>query len=129
MTLTIQAASIDTRNEQRDAHLRSNDFLAMDDFPLLTFQSTAVSVPTPDTVEVTGDLTIRGVTRSVTVPFEFAGAAVDPFGNQRIGFDGSVTINRKDWGVNWNAALEAGGFLVSEDVTLEFEISAIKSVA
>ena len=77
--------------------------------------------------EVTGDLTIRGVTKSITLPLEFQGAATDPFGNARIGFEGSVVINRKDWGVNWNAALEAGGVLVSEKVTLEFEISAIKT--
>jgi polyisoprenoid-binding protein YceI len=76
---------------------------------------------------VTGDLTIKDVTRSVSIPLEFQGAAKDPFGNDRIGFEGSVVINRKDWGVSWNAALETGGVLVSEKVTLEFEISAIKS--
>jgi polyisoprenoid-binding protein YceI len=76
---------------------------------------------------VTGDLTIRGVTKSVTIPLEYQGSASDPFGNARVGFEGSVVINRKDWGVNWNAALETGGVLVSEKVTLEFEISAIKS--
>jgi len=75
---------------------------------------------------VTGDLTIRGVTKPVTVPLEFQGAATDPFGNARIGFEGSLVINRKDWGVNWNAALEAGGVLVSEKVTLEFEVSAVR---
>lgn len=126
--LTIQAASINTHNEQRDAHLRSNDFLAPDDFPQLTFASTAVQPTGPTSVDVTGDLTIRGVTKSVTIPFEFEGAATDPFGNQRIGFEGSLVINRKDYGVNWNAALEAGGVLVSEKVTLEFEVSAIKQV-
>src|SRR3954469_24452941 len=78
-TLTIQAASIDTRNEQRDGHLRSNDFLAMDEYPQLTFFSTAVVQNGPTDLEVTGDLTVRGVTRSVTIPFEFEGAATDPF--------------------------------------------------
>jgi polyisoprenoid-binding protein YceI len=127
LTLTIQAASIDTRNEQRDAHLRSNDFLAMEEYPQITFVSTAVR-PTGDAgLEITGDLTIKGVTSSVTVPFEFEGAAIDPFGNQRIGFEGSVTISRKDFGITWNAALETGGVLVSDKIVLEFEVSAIKT--
>lgn len=124
--VTIQAASIDTRNEQRDGHLRSNDFLAMEEFPTITFRSTAVEAR-GETLEVTGDLTIKGTTRSVTVPFEFEGAATDPFGNERVGFEGSVTVNRKDFGVEWNAPLETGGVLVSEKITLEFEISAIKN--
>jgi polyisoprenoid-binding protein YceI len=126
VSLTIQAASIDTRNEQRDGHLKSNDFLAMDEYPHITFVSTAVVRNGPTDLEVTGDLTVRGVTRSVTIPFEFEGAATDPFGNERVGFEGSVVINRKDYGVTWNAPLETGGVLVSEKVTLEFEVSAIK---
>ncbi|MGI8418373.1 MAG: YceI family protein [Nakamurella sp.] len=125
--LTIQAASIDTRNQQRDGHLRSNDFLDLDKHPTITFASTSIKQTGDTTVELTGDLTIRGVTNSITVPFEFQGAATDPSGNLRVGFEGSVVINRKDSGVSWNAALEAGGVLVSEKVTLEFEISAIKS--
>ena len=125
--LTIQAASIDTRNEQRDGHLRSNDFLAMEEYPQITFVSTAVEQTGPTGFDVTGDLTIKGVTNSVTIPFEFEGAATDPFGNQRVGFEGSVVINRKDYGVTWNAALETGGVLVSEKITLEFEVSAIKA--
>jgi len=125
--LTIQAASIDTRNEQRDGHLRSNDFLAMEEYPQITFVSTAVETTGPTSFDVTGDLTIKGVTNSVTIPFEFEGAATDPFGNQRVGFEGSVVINRKDYGVTWNAALETGGVLVSEKITLEFEVSAIKA--
>jgi len=128
-TLTIQGKSIDTRNSQRDAHLRSNDFLDLDNYPEITFVSTAVEPLRGDHYRVSGDLTIRGVTRPVAVDFEFTGSAVDPFGNRRIGLEGSTKINRKDWGVNWNAALEAGGFLVSEEITLEFEISAIKSVS
>jgi polyisoprenoid-binding protein YceI len=128
--ITIKTASIDTRNEQRDGHLRSNDFLAIDENPEITFVSTEVTPVTSGddlVLRVTGDLTIRGVTKPVTVDFAYEGAAVDPFGNQRLGFEGSVVINRKDWGVNWNAALEAGGVLVSEKVTLEFELSAVKS--
>ena len=126
--LTIQAASIDTRNEQRDGHLRSNDFLAMEDYPQITFVATDVRPIGPTTLELTGDLTIRGVTNSVTIPFEFEGAATDPFGNLRVGFEGSAVINRKDYGITWNAALETGGVLVSDKITLEFEVSAIKTV-
>jgi polyisoprenoid-binding protein YceI len=127
VTVTIQAASIDTRNEQRDAHLRSNDFLAMEEYPQITFTSTGIQQIGPTSVELTGDLTIRGVTNTVTIPFEFEGAATDPYGNLRVGFDGSVVINRKDYGVTWNVALETGGVLVSDKVTLEFEVSAIKT--
>ena len=126
-TLTIKAASIDTRNEQRDGHLRSNDFLAMDEYPLITFTSTGIQQTGPTSVELTGDLTVRGVTNTVTIPFEFEGAATDPFGNVRLGFEGSVAISRKDYGITWNAALETGGVLVSDKIVLEFEVSAIKN--
>ena len=127
LSVTIQAKSIDTRNEDRDNHLRSNDFFDMDTYPEITYTSTSVEAVDATTYRVTGDLTIKGVTKPVTVDFEFTGAAVDPFGNHRIGLEGTVVVNRKDWGVNWNAALEAGGVLVSENVTLEFEVSAIKN--
>jgi polyisoprenoid-binding protein YceI len=127
VTVTIQAASIDTRNEQRDGHLRSNDFLAMEEYPQITFASTGIQQTGPTSVELTGDLTIKGVANTVTIPFEFEGAATDPFGNLRVGFEGSVVINRKDFGVSWNVALETGGVLVSDKVTLEFEVSAIKT--
>ena len=125
--VTINAASIDTRNAQRDEHLRSNDFLAMADYPQITFTSTGARQVDDTTFELTGDLTIKGVTNPVTIPFSFEGTAKDPFGNLRVGFEGSVTINRKDYGITWNAALETGGVLVSEKVTLEFEVSAIKN--
>ena len=125
--LTIQATSIDTRNADRDGHIRSNDFLDMESYPTITFASTEVEQVDRDHFRVTGDLTIKNVTKPVTVDVEFTGDAVDPFGNQRIGLEGSATVNRKDWGVNWNAALEAGGMLVSEKVTLEFEVSAIRT--
>jgi polyisoprenoid-binding protein YceI len=127
LEVTIQTASIDTRNADRDAHLKSNDFFAMEEFPTITFVSTKVEKTDATTVTVTGDLTIKGVSLPVTIPFEVTGTAIDPWGNTRVGFEGKTTINRKDWGVNWNAALEAGGVLVSEKVTLEFEISAIRS--
>jgi polyisoprenoid-binding protein YceI len=126
-TVTIQAASIDTRNEQRDGHLRSNDFLGMEEYPEITFVSTGVIETGATSLELTGDLTIKGVTNAVTVPFEFEGLATDPFGNLRAGFEGAVTINRKDYGITWNAALETGGVLVSDKIVLEFEVSAIKN--
>ncbi|MBX7160609.1 MAG: YceI family protein [Acidimicrobiia bacterium] len=129
LQLTIQAASIDTRNADRDAHLRSNDFLDMENFPEVTFVSTAVAQVDPETYEVTGDLTIKGVTKPVTIEFDYTGVAVDPYGATRLGLEGKTVINRKDWGVNWNAALEAGGVLVSDKVTLEFDVSAIRSDA
>jgi len=127
--LTIQAASIDTRNADRDGHLKSNDFFDMETYPQITFASAAVEQLDAENYRVTGDLTIKGVTKPVTVDFEYTGTAVDPYGNTRVGFEGKTTVNRKDWGVNWNAALEAGGVLVSEKVTLEFEVSAIRTDA
>ena len=127
MEVTIQAASIDTRSEGRDAHLRSADFFDVENHPTITFKATGFDIVDDTTAEVTGDLTIRGVTRSVTVSFEFGGAVVDPFGNHRIGFEGSVVVNRKDWDLTWNAALETGGVLVSDKVTLEIEVSAVKA--
>jgi polyisoprenoid-binding protein YceI len=125
--VTISAASIDTRNAQRDEHLRSNDFLSMQEYPHITFSSTGVRQVDDTTFEVTGDLTIKGVTNPITIPFTYEGAAKDPFGNQRVGFEGSVAINRKDYGITWNATLETGGVLVSDKVTLEFEVSAVKN--
>ena len=124
--VTIQANSIDTRNEDRDADLRSNDFFAMEQYPEITFSTTEVERVDGSTFRVTGDLTARGVTRSITLDVSHTGAAFDPWDNLRVGFEGSVTVNRKDWGINWNAALEAGGVLVSEKATLEFEVSAVK---
>jgi polyisoprenoid-binding protein YceI len=125
--IEIRAASIDTGHEQRDGHLRSNDFLAMEEYPVITFKSTSVKETSDDTFDLTGDLTIRGVSKPVTVPFTFTGAVNDHSGKVRAGFEGSVSINRKDWGVNWNAPLEAGGVLVSEKVTLEFDIAATRN--
>ncbi len=125
--LVIEAASIDTRNAQRDEHLRGNDFLAMEEFPQITFVSTSARQVDAATFELTGDLTIKGVTNSVTVPFTYEGSALDPFGNTRVGFEGSVAVSRKDYGITWNAALETGGVLVSDKITLEFEVSAVKT--
>lgn len=125
--VTIQAKSIDTHNADRDGHLRGNDFFDMETYPEIKFASTAFSKVDDDKYSVTGDLTIKAVTKSITFDFEYTGTAVDPWGNTRVGFEGKTTINRKDWGVNWNTALEAGGVLVSEKITLEFEISATKN--
>ena len=127
LQLTIQAASIDTRNADRDAHLRGNDFFDMATHPEIAFVSTSVERLNDEDYRVTGDLTIKGVTKPVTFDLEYTGSAVDPFGNHRIGLEGTATINRKDWGVTWNAPLETGGVLVGEKVTLEFEVSAIKT--
>jgi polyisoprenoid-binding protein YceI len=95
-------------------------------YPKIKFASTAIEHDGGSNFLVTGDLTIKDVTKSITLPLEFTGSVQDPWGNTRIGFEGAIAINRKDWGVTWNVALEAGGVLVSEKVTLEFEISAIK---
>jgi len=125
--VTIKTESVDTRNEQRNDHLRTNDFFDAPNYPEITFRSTSVEKVDDEHYRLTGDLTIKETTRPVTVDFEFTGTAVDPFGNVRVGFEGSTTINRRDWKVEWNAPLEAGGVLVSEKVTLEIEVSAIKA--
>ena len=124
--LTFQVGSVSTGNGQRDEHLRTNDFFDVPNHPTATFESTRVRVIDAETFEMDGDLTLRGVTKPVTVTWELTGHETDPFGNLRAGFEGKATINRKDWGVNWNAALEAGGVLVSEKVVLELDVSAIR---
>jgi polyisoprenoid-binding protein YceI len=129
VSLTIQAASISTGQEQRDGHLRTGDFFEVDTYPTLTFVSTEVSRPEADIWSITGDLTIKGVTRPVTIEFEQTGSAKDPYGNLRVGFEGSTAINRTDWGLTFNAALETGGVLVSEKIKLEFDVSAIARTA
>ena len=126
INVTVDVASVDSGNADRDNHLRTSDFFAIEQYPTMTFTSTGVELVSDNEVNVTGDLTIKDVTRQVTLPMEFAGQATDPFGNERVGFEGSTTVNRSDFGLNWNAALEAGGVLVSEKATLEFEISLIK---
>jgi polyisoprenoid-binding protein YceI len=124
--IVIAASSFDSGQSQRDGHVRSGDFLDVEVYPEITFRSTAVEKAGDDVWRITGDLTIRDVTAPVTVDFEFTGLAKDPFGNVRAGFEGATTINRKDYGITFNAALETGGVLVSEKVGLEFDISAIK---
>jgi polyisoprenoid-binding protein YceI len=129
VSVTIKVASIDTRNAQRDEHLRTNDFFDAPHYPEITFVSKRIDQVEENSFIVNGDLTIRGVTKEIAVPIEFIGIETDPFGNMRAGFEGSRRIDRKDFGVNWNAALDSGGVLVSDRILLEFEISAIKSAA
>ncbi|MEW1955911.1 YceI family protein [Terrabacter sp. NPDC080008] len=127
VTVTIQAASVTTGNEQRDGHLKTPDFFDIANYPQITFVSTDVERDGSEWA-ITGDLTINGVTKSVTIPFEETGSAKDPFGNTRVGFEGEVTIDRTEWNLSFNAALETGGVLVSEKVKLEFDVSAIANV-
>ncbi|HEX3930273.1 MAG TPA: YceI family protein [Nocardioides sp.] len=122
--LRIKADSIDTGVEDRNAHLRGGDFFEVESHPEITFSSTRVERDGDDWT-ITGDLSIKGTTQPITVEFESTGSARDPFGNLRIGFEGHTTLSRKDWGLTWNAALETGGFLVSDKIKLEFDISAI----
>ncbi|MEU8762843.1 YceI family protein [Streptomyces sp. NPDC048659] len=124
--VVIKAESIDTGVEQRDQHLRTNDFLDAPNFPDITFRVTKVEPKSETDYRVTGDLTIKETTKPLTIDFEYTGNAVDPYGNLRVGLEGSVTISRKEFGVTWNAALEGGGVLVGDKVVLEFDISAIK---
>ena len=126
VNVTIKTDSINTGTPDRDGHLRSADFFDVETNPEITFASTRVEL-VDGVWEITGDLTIKGVTHSISVPFEFTGSAQDPFGNTRIGFEGATTLVRKDWGLTWNAALETGGVLVSDKIKLEFDISAIKN--
>jgi polyisoprenoid-binding protein YceI len=124
--LTIRTASIDTGVADRDGHLKSGDFFDAEANPEITFVSTDVERDGDDWT-ITGDLTIKGVAKPVTIEFESTGSARDPFGNLRVGFEGATSINRKDWGLSWNAALETGGVLVSEKIKLEFDVSAIRN--
>lgn len=125
LNVSIDVASVNTRNDDRDNHLRTSDFFEVETYPTMTFASTTYEIK-GDVVEITGDFTIKDVTRQLTIPLEYQGEATDPFGNHRVGFEGSLQVLRSDFGLTWNAALETGGVLVSDKVTLEFEISAIK---
>ncbi|WP_374190376.1 YceI family protein [Streptomyces sp. NE5-10] len=124
--VVIKTESIDTGVEQRDQHLRTNDFLDAPNFPDITFRTTRIEQKSDTDYRVTGDLTIKDTTKPVTIDFEYTGNAVDPYGNLRVGLEGTVTLSRKEFGVTWNAALEGGGVLVGDKIVLEFDISAIK---
>jgi polyisoprenoid-binding protein YceI len=126
-SVTIKVPSITTGNDGRDEHLRTGDFFDVERYPSITFRSTGVGQTGTDTFELVGDLTIKDVTRSVAIDFELVGVSQDPFGNTRAGFEGKVVVNRKDFGLEYNAALETGGVLIGEKVTLEFDVSAVKA--
>ncbi len=125
-SIDVVMDSIDTGNADRDAHLKSSDFFKTDEFPTMTFRSTEVEALGGDEYRVTGDLSLLGTTKPLTIDLEFNGAATDPFGNQRVGFEGKAQILRSEWGLTWNAALETGGVLVSDKIKLVFDISAIR---
>lgn len=127
--LTIQVASVSTGSADRDNHLRSADFFDVENHPTWTFVSTGVEdVDREDgTFTLVGDLTIRDITKPVRIALTFDGSAKDPFGNFRAGFEGKAVVNRKDWDLTWNAALETGGVLVSEKIKLDFDVSLVKA--
>ncbi|MGY1672196.1 YceI family protein [Geodermatophilus sp. SYSU D00710] len=125
--IRIRTASIDTGQADRDAHLRSPDFLDVERYPEIVFTSTDVEQVDEQAYEVTGDLTIRDVTRPVTVEFALTGSAQDPFGNTRVGFEGALAIKRSDWGLTWNTPLDTGGVLVSDRIQIEFDVSVIRA--
>nr|HEX4313979.1 YceI family protein [Kofleriaceae bacterium] len=126
--VTIQTASVDTRDEKRDGHLKSADFLEVEKFPTITFKSAKVA-KTSDGATLDGNLTIHGVTKPVTIAVETTQVVKDPWGGTRTGFSGTISINRKDFGLHWNAALETGGVLVGEKVEIHLELEAIHKPA
>jgi polyisoprenoid-binding protein YceI len=124
--VTVKVASIDTREEARDNHLRADDFFSAETFPELTFKSTKVEHKGGSKFAVTGDLTIRGTTKPVTLDATFEGVVQDPWGGQRIGFTATAEIDRYDFGLTYNAAIEAGGVVISRKITIELEIEAVR---
>ena len=127
VALTIDTASIRTNNPDRDAHLRSADFFDVDRYPTITFQSTALTPLGDGRYRVVGDFTIKAVTRPVELDLTYQGGCVDPYGQLRIGFEGSGALRRSDWGLTWNVVLEAGGLVLSDRIELEVDLSAIKT--
>ena len=124
--LSIPVAAIYTRESQRDAHLRSSDFFDAEHHPAITFRSTRIVPAGTDTFAVTGDLTMRGITKSVTLTVHAGGRGRDPWGGERVGYSATTRINRKDFGLNWNQALEAGGVLVGDEVKVSVELQLVK---
>ncbi len=125
VSVTIVTASVDTNTADRDAHLRSEDFFFAEKYPAITFASSRMVRKSEAEFDVTGTLTIRGVSKEITLPVTYLGTAKDPWGNARVGFETEITINRKDFGLMWNAALETGGFLVGDEVKITASIQAI----
>lgn len=122
ITITIDAASINTRSEDRDNHLKAGDFFDTDSYPNITFKSTSITKKSADEYALTGDLTIKDVTKSVTFDTEFNGKGTNPWGQEVYGFEAETTINREDFGLTWNAALETGGVLVGKDIKISVEL-------
>ncbi|MFE2022438.1 YceI family protein [Streptomyces sp. NPDC059499] len=125
--IALATASVDTGVEQRDAHLIGRDFLDAAKHPRITFTSTAVQMTSKEVYRMTGDLAIRGIARPVVLDLTYIGYVTDPFGYERVGFDGTTTINRSDWGLTYNARLAEGGAMVSERLRLQFDIAAIRA--
>jgi polyisoprenoid-binding protein YceI len=125
VSLTIEANSVDTRDENRDNHLRTDDFFDIANHPTWTFASTAITAESATEWKVVGDLTIRGVTRPVTLDASLEGVVKDPYGNNRVGFSASTTIDRDDFGVSFGAVMEAGGLVVAKKVNIEIELEAV----
>jgi polyisoprenoid-binding protein YceI len=125
VSVTIQAGSVDTRDENRDNHLRTNDFFDAENHPTWTFASTAIKVEGPTEFVVEGDLTIRGVTKPVSLDATLEGVVKDPYGNHRVGFSASTSINREDFGVAFGAVMEAGGLVVAKKVDIQIELEAV----
>ena len=123
--LSVDMASIDTKNADRDAHLKSAEFFDVEQFPTMTFTSTSIEGTAP-TFTVHGDLSVHGVTKNIPVRFELVGTSTDPWGGTRIGFEGQAEISRKDFGLTWNVALETGGVLVSDTIKIELDVEAVK---
>ena len=123
---TIQAASVFTNDQKRDDHLRTPDFFDVAAHPTITFKSTSVKPGAGNVYEVTGDLSMRGITKQVTLPVTFLGEGKDPWGNEKMGFETSTTLNRKDFGINWNKALDQGGVLVGDEVKVQISVEANK---
>jgi polyisoprenoid-binding protein YceI len=126
VAVEIDPASVESGDEQRDAHLRSPDFFDVERYPEIRFRSTRLEGESPGHFLVHGDLTVRGVTRPVTLDVEYAGVKPDPWGGLRAGFSATTEVDREDFGLTWNVALETGGVLVGKKARLEFEIEAIK---
>ena len=125
VTLAIDASSVDTNTDDRDQHLRSEDFFHVENHPTITFTSSQITKKGQDTYDLTGTLTIRGVSKDITFPVTHLGVAKDPWGNTRAGFEAATNVNRKDFGLQWNAALETGGFLVGDEVQIAVSIQAV----
>lgn len=125
LRVTAEADSIDTNNPERDEHLKSADFFDVAQHPEIVFESTAITQKAGEAYELKGLLTLKGITKEITLQAEFGGVSRDPWGNEKAGFSVTGSLNRKDWGLNWNAALETGGVLVSEEVKIFAEIQLI----